>query len=287
MKITRHFPKDEPKLLSHIMEALAGADSVVFQAGHFLLVYEEGTGRIAPCILGEPNCTDNLQLAENYGRFPLLTWQLALRILDSLPACSKHLMVVVNDWQYLPAGVDRATFYENQGGRLPVLFQHDFDRRMESIVQLQPSPLKRGVSTAPFFGEMNLRNRYQRHVSKLINKRALPDAVVMQKSEHGLACSLRDPSGKLQNIYCSGQTGDCTAEISEMLYYASTTAKAPYFVNLYPLLCRDFIEFGTVRAVELFAAPLRCVINIGFSSAGVSSHDDLFRNCEASIHEFD
>lgn len=286
MKLTRHFPQSYDTLRDLTIAAVGNAHSVVFQAGHFLLVYDEHSRAISACIHGAPSNTKHAALAENYGRFPILTWKLALRLLGELTVPSKHIMIVVNDWQYLPKEAKRSDFYLQQASRLPAEYLDALNMHSPRISLLVPPPIKNGVSTAPFFGEMNLRNRYHRRVAKLVASGHLPPTAVVEETEAGVSCSLPDLSGRLQEIYCSGKTGDCTAEIAEMLREANKRTGAPCFVNLYPVVCRDFVELGTTRAVELFRAPLESVLNIGFPSAGVSSEDDLFAGCEASLHRF-
>ena len=286
MTIERHYPKDEASLLRIMASMLQPGDSLVAQAGHFLLISDDSTGEIYPCIAGDSRTPGDNPILNHFGHFPLLTWRLALHMLSQLPASSKRLMVVVNDWQYLNAKANRSTFYRQNQDRLPEFFERELAKYGEAISLLKPLPIKNGVSTSPFFGEMSLRNRYQRRVSRLVDQLKLPPGAVVNNTESGISCELPDMAGELREIYCSGKTGDCTAEIAEMLYHASTTTDAKCFVNFYPLVCRDFVELGTSRAVELFDAPLRSVLNLGFPSGGIKSESDLIAGCEASIHTF-
>jgi len=284
--IERHYPKGEESLLRLVETMIQPEDSLVAQAGHFLLISDESTGLIYPCIAGDRRAPVDNPILSSFGHFPILTWRLALRLLGRMPITSKHLMVVVNDWQYINGNADRSSFYKLNDGRLPESFEKEMGERGSSISLLMPQSIKNGVSTSPFFGEMNLRNRYQRRVSRLLRRGQLPPGAVIRDSESGITCELPDLSGGLREIYCSGKTGDCTAEIAEMLYHASTTTGAECFVNFYPLVCQDFVELGTQRAVELFKAPLRAVLNVGFPSGGLESEQDLFKECEASLHRF-
>lgn len=286
MKLTHSFPQNYQALRDLTIASVGDAQSVVFQAGHFLLVYDEATRTILPCIHGHPSTETRPMLFESYGHFPLLTWKLALRLLSDLKVPSKNIMIVVNDWQYLPEGTERFDFYRRQAGRLPAEFAEELQAGAPSVSLLEPE-IKGSVSTAPFYGEMNLRNRYTRRVRDLVSSRRLPASAIIHESESGVSCKLPDLSGAHQEIYCSGKTGDCTAEIAEMLREANARTGATCFVNLYPLVCRSFVELGTSRAEELFQVPLRSVLNLGFPSSGVTDEGDLIQECEASLHLFD
>jgi len=286
MKLTRHHPKGFEAISDLVQRAAGESKSVVFQAGHFLLVYDQSEESIYPCIYGESQAQGGAYFSENYGHFPVMTWRIALRLMQNLKAPSKHIMIVVNDWQYIPKSAGRFDFYKTYGGRLPAVYQEELTKYPERIRVLEPKPIKNGTSTAPFFGEMNLRNRYQRRVEKLIASGDLPASAVLERTPTHTSCSFPSLSGELQEIYCSGKTGDCSGEIAEMLRDAAERTGATTFVNLYPAVCRDFVELGTSHSVALFRANLDKVLNLGFPSSGVNSENQLLENCEASLHEF-
>lgn len=285
MRLTRSNPKDYESLRSLVHHATRGAQTVVMQAGHFLLYYDKERGNILPCLeeaLTEPS---HAQIRMDYSRFPKLTWQLGLRLLASLSAPKKYVMIVVNDWQYLPSTANRADFY-SQNKSLPTSYSEELSRYVGRIALFEPRKVTAGVSTAPFFGEMNLRNRYQRHVSKLITAGKLPQKAVLESRNNGVFCSLPDLAGVQREVYCSGKTGDCTGEIAEMLHEASARANATCFVNLYPLVCREFVELGSQFAVELLGATCTTVLNLGFQSTAVDDSIQLIETTEATLHQF-
>jgi hypothetical protein len=286
MTIERHYPKDEASLLRLMATMVEPDDSLVVQAGHFLLINDESTGQIYPCIVGDNRAPEGNAILNHFGHFPLLTWSLALRVLSKVEASSKHLMVVVNDWQYLKGNSDRSSFYKQNQGHLPECFEREYASHKAEISLFKPPPIKNGVSTTPFFGEMNLRNRYQRHLDKMVRRNELPSRAIIRETESGVACDLPDMGGELREIYCSGKTGDCAAEIAEMLHHASSVTGAKSFINFYPLVCQDFVELGTSRAVELFKSPLRSVLNVGLVSSGPEIQKNLLQGCEATLHHF-
>jgi hypothetical protein len=287
MRLTRHFPRNYEALRDLILKTVGDSKSVVFQAGHFLLIYDETTGTISPCIHGDTGMPGDSPLAANFGRFPILTWQLALKLLDDLSTPEKNLMIVSNDWQYLPKGIDRSDFYSSQAGKLPKSYSDSLYDQKGSVSVLEPLPVKNGISTAPFFGEMNLRNRYQRRVSKLVESGSLPSSAIIDRTEGRISCKMPGLSGAMEEFYCSGQSGDCAAEIAEMLCESHERTNADVFVNLYPIVCQDFVEQGVLRSFQLFKTPFRAVLNLGFPSSGISTESELLQGCEASLHSND
>jgi len=285
MRLTRHFPKDYESLQRLVHRAVRDADTVVMQAGHFLLYYDQETGKILPCIpeaLGDPR---HAAIRADYAQFPIITWGLGLRLLASLSTSTKRIMAVVNDWQYLPKSANRADFYAAHG-RLPKSYEEELGRYSSTITLFEPKRSKTGVATAPFFGEMNLRNRYQRHVSKLIAAEKLPRGAVLQTRKNAVFCSLPDLAGVHKEVYCFGKTGDCAGEIAEMIYEASSRGGATSVINLYPLVCREFVEFGSQLAIDLLGSTCKTVLNLGFQSTAITDCNQMIETTEATLHQW-
>jgi hypothetical protein len=255
------------------------------QAGHFLLYYDKETGKIIPCIPEALNDPRHAGIRADYGQFPIITWRLGLRLLDSLVASAKRIMIAVNDWQYLEKGCNRADFYAQQK-KLPGSYEQELVRYSKDISLFQPKPLKSGDSTRPFFGEMNLRNRFQRHVSKLMKSGKLPSSVIHHSSNGMVTCSFPDLAGIQREVYCSGKSGDCAGEIAEMIHEASKHSGVTCFINLYPLVCREFVELGSQLAVELLSSSCKTVLNLGFQSTAVRDEDQLIATTEATLHRW-
>jgi hypothetical protein len=286
MKLTRHFPKNYDSLRDLTVAAVGDAQSVVFQAGHFLLIYDEQEARLYPCIYGEPSTQEIAPFFDAYGHFPILTWQLALRLIAELGTPKKHLMIAVNDWQYVPKGVNRADFYAKHKV-LPQTYTAKLASRSDTLDLLEPEPpVSNAVSTAPFYGEMNLRNRHKNHMAKLIAAGTLPPSAQVQETNGNVVCLLPDLSGTMQEAYCTGKSTDCTGEVAEMVYEAATRTGATAFVSLYPSVCRDFVELGSVRAAEVFKTNVVSILNLGFPSVGINSENCLIEECEASLLHF-
>jgi len=282
MIVSRTHPRTFDELLNLVKDAAQGAQSLVIQAGHFLLYYDIVEDRLLPCISSELTSPRHELLRHEAGEFPLLTWQLGLELLNSLSAASRHVMVVVNDWQYLPKDIDRRRFYES--------FRHlpesyiDALNNYEGCLSLLEPP--QGTGTRPFYGEMNLRNQYRKTVERLIADGNLPAEAILKQDSDELVCSLPDAVGRTWEVYCSNKTGDCAAEIAQMLNLAVQQTGCDCFINIYPAVCRDFVERGTELGNDLLRNGLPNVINIGFPTNGVESRADLLTSCEVAWHRF-
>jgi len=285
MKLTRHFPKDYDAILELVKKAVGDSKSVVLQAGHFVLYYDKDDGKIYPSI---PSClteSRHQNFKEAYGMFPMLTWDIGLRLLDALGAMHKHVLVLVNDWQYLPKSVSRDLFYSMQSG-LPESYSEKLDAYRGEIHLLEPEPINDGVPTAPFFGEMNLRNRYRNRMADLVKSRKLPPNVKITEQNGKLSCTVPDLSGAHREVYCAGKTGDCAAEVAELISSSSSRTNATVFISLYPLVCKDFVELGSKHAVELLGATVTTVISIGFRSIDIQNEADLVSSAEITVQHF-
>jgi hypothetical protein len=283
MTETRFYPRTLDALREIVTEATQSASCVVMQAGHFLLHYDAASKSIVPCIADELAGPQHAAISREFGQFPIMSWRLGLRLLNRLPATERYVMIVVNDWQYLPEGVDRSEFYR-QYGRLPNCYRDELAAYLGRIALLEPNRVKTGVSTNPFFGEMNLRNRYHRHVGRMIKSSRLPTNTAVVKSGETIYCNLIDNAGSEREVYCSDKTGDCSAEIAEMLHLSYQQRKCNCFINIYPLVCQGFVEYGTSLSETLLGSGIRTVLNIGVPSSHVASEDDLIENCQCTLH---
>ena len=282
MMAARAFPRSLDELSRIVRETASGAQSVAMQAGHFLLYYDVVEDRIVPCISDELESPRHLLIRKEAGNFPLLSWRFGLEVLEQLPAVDRSVMIVVNDWQYLPKGVDRRRFY-SAFPRLPKSFKTAFDPFEKSVRLLTPPD---AAGTKPFFGEMNLRNQYRKVVERLIRAGTLPAGAVVENENGMVVCNLPDSVGRSQEVYCSNKTGDCAAEIAQMLAIAKAETNCECFINLYPVVCRDFVERGTELGETLLGNRVPTVINVGLQTGGVSSLDDMVSGSEVSVHRF-
>jgi hypothetical protein len=284
MRHALHFPQNFEALRALVQKAGSEADSVVMQTGHFLLFPDEISGELLPCIGDELMRPEHESIRRDYAQFPSLTWKLGLRLLASLPAPRKYVMIVVNDWQYVPPETDRGAFYDNHRS-LPISYQQELDR-YPSITMLRPSgdPEFYGATT-PFFSESRVRNHYRKAVKRLIKRGALPsDASILQQGDV-LSCQLLDPSGEKREIYCSERSTDCAGETAQFLSEAAGATGCKTFINLFPAVCWDFVEYGTKLGHRLFAPGITSYLNIGLPSTEVHEEESMIAGGRCSLLE--
>lgn len=278
---SRHSPADASELLQILREQTGPNDTVVIQAGHFLLYYDQTEAAILPGVSSELKSPRHVVVANEIGVYPFLTWRLGLSVLSSIAAARRFAMVVVNDWQYLPQEVDRLDFFRHNQ-RLPSVYRDEI-KKYGSGIELLKYPPKPNLNTGDYFSEQTLRNAYSRHVKDLIRRNVLPVNVSVDKGEE-LSCSLADAMGNKREIYCSGKRENCMHEVAEMVTTVYDIAKADVFVNFFPLVCKEYVREGTELGREIFSHSIRSVVNVGMLSSFVSTTEDLFNGCEVTIH---
>lgn len=282
MIIQHTYPRTREELSTLVRERTAGAESVAIQAGHFLLYYDRTEDQLLPCVASELIGPRHEPIRKAAGFFPILTWELGVRLLNAIPAKSKFIMALVNDWQYVPKDVPRARFYE-QTPHIPTTFQNCLDERGNGIKLLMPAQKRNGNKTGQLFSEHGLRKQYARHVKQLIEKSELPRNAELQGNSENLTCNLVDTLGRKQEIYCTGKSENCTHEVAELIFSVNALTECDAFINLYPLVCKEYVETGTELSFELFKTPMTVVLNIGMAATGVLSEEALLRSTAVTI----
>lgn len=269
------------ELAAIAQHATRGANTVVMHAGHFLLFQDAIDNRVMPCIgseLREPRHDD---IRSRFGAFPELSWALGLRLLSQLESRNKYVMIVVNDWQYLPAGQRRLDFFTDTT-RLPVSYARELEKHPE-ITLLRASA---GHSESHlFFSEASLRNRYRKHVKKLILSGALPPDARVHRLGGVVTAQLLDGSKGKREIYCSERSTDCSGETAQFLDESSKATGCQTFINLFPRVCWEPVEYGTQLAPRLFTTETRTFLNIGFDSTDVRDEESLIETSQCALHE--
>jgi hypothetical protein len=280
MRVVRRHPTSYEELLDLVLQAASGAQTVVMQAGHFLLYYDTVEDQLLPCVSTELHSPRHKNLREHAGGFPLESWRMGLDLLSALPAANKRVMIVVNDWQYLPPDVDRRRFYESFQ-RLPAGYEEALAQRGGAIQLLQPA---KDSGTRPYFGEMNLRNQYKRWAERAAKNGKMTPGVSVEEIEGKLVCTIPDNLGREVEIYCSGNTGNCATAHAQLLRSLHDETRFDAFINLYPKVCREFIEQGTSFAQKLFNINNFSTINVGLQTNNIVDRIAMIEDCECSIH---
>ena len=276
------FPKNESELRERIVREASGFSNIVAQAGHFLVHYDSDENRLVPIIYGQPLRPAIMEYAKTYGWFPILTWEFGVSVLGLINAAEKRVMVVVNDWQYLPEfSVDRQMFYRDS----PEIPQQYCEiLKQNPSVQLLVPPRKMNFFTGDYWSEQTLRNGYERRFREMARNGNLPHNIKFDSSKE-LRCDLVDAHGNTREVYCAGKRSGCEEEVAEMLTEISDIASPDIFINYIPQVCKDFVGAGTQLAFDLFGISMRKVINVGLPSVGIFSASEIFSKSEVSIHE--
>src|SRR3989339_2122973 len=133
----RLYPRSIDELKAIINRYTRGVDSIACQAGHFLVYYDHTEDMLLPGIAEELDGPRHEIIKQEIGYFPELTWILGLDLLSSSAAANKYVFTIVNDWQYLPHGIDRARFYE-KNANLPQGYKKNLENHDNKIRLLKP-----------------------------------------------------------------------------------------------------------------------------------------------------
>jgi len=281
---TKH-PRDKQELMSIIKQAVSGCKSVAIQAGHFLLYYDVTEDLLLPVVADELNGPRHKIIKEEVGYFPIFSWGLANDILSSFGKhCNLSTLTIVNDWQFLPKGVDVRRFY-NEHPDLPQSFVDIQDEQTDKFNHLKPELSDGVMPTGAYFSESVLRNQFGEHVSSIINEGRLPDSAKAVSNGENIQCVLTDAVGKENEVYCSSKHSNCTQEIAEAVFQMKNIYGCDGFINLHPQVCREYVNAGTELCSELFGCGPKVVVNVGLITRGVLEEGDLFRQVSVSIHE--
>lgn len=233
--------------------------ALIIHAGHFLLLYDKKSDTIIPGIypyMQKAGFTE--QLCKEMGLFPILTWEIAVKLLNKFNIPDKRLLIIVNDWQYLKHLKDRRYEFYNQYPSLPpeynILMQ---DELLQNSILLTPPP---NVNTGIYYSEIYLRNKFQWSIKKM-----------------GKTINFENTSFDLKKtgVFCGRP--NCAAEVAQLIFeVASAYVHLPVcFVNFYPLSCKNFVEEGTALGLNLFNLRNINILNIGIPNFGINSIKDI------------
>jgi hypothetical protein len=272
--LQRVFPKSLQEICDIVLAATKNARHVAMHAGHFLVCQTPDEDTLIPCIASEMSHPALAQLKKDVGYFPGLTWRFGLDLLSRFPSSTqKQVLILANDWQYVPAGVDRFQFY-SEYQQLPQEY-NSLLQQYPGITLLTPHMVGSNNNTGPFFSEQTLRNQFKPHFSKALAREQKDGATKPAIAGVKLAA--------LKDAYCGKGPTSCAQEVAELLRVVLGKGSTDVFVNIYPLLCRLFVEEGTLLAYGLDAVSSHTVINIGMPSSGIKDEKDLLNSCEIAI----
>jgi len=247
------------KIYSTINDFVKKDSALIIQAGHFLLLYDKHNDKIIPGIYSYMKKAGfSEQLCEELGLFPILTWEIAVNLLDKFSVTNKKLLVAVNDWQYLKHLKNRRYEFYNLYPNLPEEYNIMMEKvgLTDSIILSPPAKTK----TGKYYSEIYLRNKFQWSIKKI-----------------GKTVNLRKPSLKLEATGAFCGRPNCTAEVAQLVADAALSYDHSdvCFVNFYPLTCKYFFEEGTKLACKLFGLKRIKVLNIGVPNIGIKTLKDV------------
>ncbi len=275
-------PRTYRDLLSRVAAAATGGESIVVQAGHFLLFPDEASGIPLACIQTDAPDPRHGRILHDSGHFPFLTWRLGLNLLAALPAAHKRIMVVVNDWQYVANHQQRDRFYSTHS-HLPPTYRAELALHEGSITLLSPQATVT-EPPSPFFSEARLRNHYRKAVKRLLKQNNLPPEAAILREGDTVSCHLPDATGAKQEFYCSNLAPDCAGETAQIIHEAATATGCDVFINLVPSVCGNFVNRGTELAEKLFSPDIRSYVNIGLPAAEIYDEAALIADCQCTTY---
>jgi hypothetical protein len=254
--------------------ALGTVRSLVLQAGHFMLYHDIVEDQLVPCVTPLLTGPRHEILRRSLGNFPVLSWQLALNLLDELPDVQAQALILVNDWQYCPPEADRSSFYRRYD-QLPPVFRDPLEARAGRVGLLEPD--RDRTAATVFFSELRLRNQYRKRFARMLKDQTLPEGVSILQEEEGVTCSLDDILGRREAIYCSAKGANCTMEVAELIRQVGERTGCTAFLNVFPGVCREYVMAGTELAFRLFPSTITEVINVALPATDIETETDFWR----------
>ena len=255
-KITKHesfaFTEDELKSRIYNFMNAEPLNAAHIMAGHFMLFYDKLSDHLAPGVFEDiEDPTLKAQIKERVGIFPTYSWRLGIELAEHHIVKnnnSANLLLLVNDWQYVPSEKTtydyRAEFY-NRFKQLPTSYLAHLNS--SSIVTTKNiTPSRRHTLC---FHETWLKNRFQNEASRLVKQGKLEKKYIPEQPEMS-EISFTDSSGTALPLVSCGMTG-CAGEITEMISEAYR-AGARLLILLAPNECHVPISKGVEIALSLY-----------------------------------
>ncbi|MEU4549603.1 hypothetical protein [Nonomuraea dietziae] len=274
---SRRLVASEQELRDAIARELPGGDlgGLVVMGGHFMLFEDEASGRLVPGVIEEQaDETMRRRIAGRVGIFPGYTWELSAGLLRDYAAAGvdSRLLLLVNDWQYVPAtdrpaGELRAEFFEGFTA-LPASYEKILCEAGLSAADVLPSrkhPLA--------FPETWLKYRFQKAADRLVKQGRLEKRYLGGGSGDSEVAFL-DAAGNYRTLISCGITG-CAGEITEMV---AEVYRAGYRAILIfaPGECLMPVQTGVDIALSLYDLPDMRVVIADPGGSGEMSDEEIY-----------
>lgn len=274
---TETYTLSEESLLNKIHEFLnqKAPDTFHIMAGHFMLFFDQQNKQLQPGIFEDIlNPILQEQIKTRVGIFPTYTWRLAIQLAEYQSTVNKKsakLILLINDWQYVPDDSDRdyrGEFYE-RFNNLP----DSYLSSLESSTIVSAASICASRRNSICFPETWLKNRFQNEALRLVKqgkleKRYLPDNPDMSE------ISYTDASGTTIPLISCGMTG-CAGEITEMISEAYKSG-ARLLILFAPSECHAPIRKGIEIALSLYPFEPVSILVADLGGSGELTTEEIF-----------
>lgn len=276
---TRHrLVGSEAELRAAIDGELVGrSGGFVVMGGHFMLMADADTGALVPGVVREQRSdTMRSRVAGRVGIFPEYTWELAVDLVGSHSRAfdDSRLLLLVNDWQYVPvteksAGELRAEFYAGFT-RLPA----DYEKALREA-GLGPDRVLPSRKHPLAFPETWLKYRFQKAADKLV-RQGLLEKRVLDTGGADTEVAFLDDDGNYRTLISCGVTG-CAGEITEMVAEVHRAGHRTLVVFA-PGECLAPVQTGVSTALSLYRLPDMLVVVADPGGSGEGSTEEIYGN---------
>lgn len=280
ISINSYTVRSEDELLDRIFSLMDDTDysSVTIMAGHFMLFFDRSHRRLVPGIFEDiPDIILAEQVRNRVGIFPTYTWDLGIRLGEQYcrhPGRSANLLLLVNDWQYVPdsgnAGDYRASFYKGFD-QLPAAFASRLSR--SELLGTNDVLASRRHSIA--FPETWLRYRFQNRAAQLVKQGKLQKRYLDGRPGQ-TEVAYADTDGNSLPLISCGVTG-CAGEIVEMISEAHKSG-GRYLILLAPAECHAPIRTGVQIALSIYDLRGMKILVADPGGSGETSPDQIYGN---------
>ncbi|MBK5000709.1 hypothetical protein IAE37_002985 [Pseudomonas sp. S31] len=245
-------------------------------AGHFMLFFDPQGKRLEPGIFED---IQNPMLKEavktRVGIFPTYTWKLAIQLAENASINNKKsakLILLVNDWQYVPDN-KQDTDYRTQFYERFTSLPDSYLSLLAPSTTLSTNNICESRRNSICFPETWLKNRFQNEAARLVKqgklaKRYLPNRPAMSE------ISFTDAYGSTTPLVSCGMTG-CAGEISEMISEAYKSG-ARLLILFAPSECHAPIRKGIEIALSLYDFEPMSLLVADLGGSGELTQNEIF-----------
>jgi hypothetical protein len=246
--------------------------------GHFMLFYSSRDRCLVPGIFEDIEYKDLQQAVLNrVGIFPSYTWNLGIVLGEhykSVFGKPVKLLLLVNDWQYVPehgeAASYRSAFYE-KFTELPLIYAS----RLQASTHLTKQDILSSRRHKLAFPETWLRYRFQNTAKRLVKTGKLQKRCLLDKPGQS-EVSYTDNSGTSLPLISCGITG-CAGEITEMISEVHRSG-GRYLLILAPAECHAPIQAGVEIALSIYDLRGMMILVADTGGSGETTEYEIFKN---------